>query len=101
MGLHVKTLVVTAFQSNAYVVWHDATGEAVVIDPGGEPERILEYVKGRQVRYILLTHADTDHVGAVPEVRLATGAPVCVHPAEADWLVHLGRPLGLGAALAP
>lgn len=62
--------------------------QALVIDPGGEPERILEYLEGQnlEVDAILLTHAHFDHIGALEEIRRKTGADVYLHPKEADWL---------------
>ena len=34
--LHYATVPVTAFQQNCSIVWDDASGEAAIIDPGGD-----------------------------------------------------------------
>ena len=78
----VETLTVGPFQSNCYVARPADGGPAIVIDPGDEPERILERIGGLEVAAILLTHAHLDHIGAVAAVKRATGAPVYLHPAD-------------------
>jgi hydroxyacylglutathione hydrolase len=50
----------------------------VIVDPGDEPDRLLEAAKalGVKIEAILLTHCHFDHIGAVAPVAKATGAPV-------------------------
>lgn len=85
--LHVETLTVGMLESNCHVCWNDETNEAVVVDPGEEGERILEFLRERDLNVVAiwLTHAHFDHVGALAEVKNATGAPVAIHQAEAKW----------------
>jgi glyoxylase-like metal-dependent hydrolase (beta-lactamase superfamily II) len=80
--MDIKTLAVGPLETNCYVVSDDATGEAMVIDPGDEPDRIIELSEGLDVKYIVLTHAHFDHAGAVPELKEATGASIALHPAD-------------------
>jgi hydroxyacylglutathione hydrolase len=66
-------------QENAYIATPDrASGRAVMIDPGDEPERLLAAAQalGVEIEAILITHCHFDHVGAVAPVARATGAPV-------------------------
>ncbi len=66
-------------QENAYIVTPDrASGRAVMVDPGDEPERLLAAAGalGVEIEAILITHCHFDHVGAVAPVARATGAPV-------------------------
>jgi glyoxylase-like metal-dependent hydrolase (beta-lactamase superfamily II) len=72
--LEVEGLVVGPLAANCYVV--SAGGEAVVIDPGAEANRVLKAVGGREVAAILVTHGHSDHVGAVDELVAETGAAV-------------------------
>jgi hydroxyacylglutathione hydrolase len=79
VSLDVRTFTVGPIQENAYVVTADrASGRAVVVDPGEEPERLLAATQalGVEVEAILVTHCHFDHIGAVAPLARATGAPV-------------------------
>jgi len=91
----IRTLEVTGFFTNCYLVACEETGEAAVIDPGGEAERILKAVAERQlkVRYIINTHGHIDHVGANARVKEATGAQILIHAADAPYLLDERRNL--------
>jgi len=81
-------LPVRPIYANCYLVGDPETRQGVVIDPGGEAARILDEAArlGLTLTRILLTHGHLDHTSATAEVRDATGAPVCIHPADADLL---------------
>jgi hydroxyacylglutathione hydrolase len=76
-------LVVGPYGTNCYVLTCPISRESIIVDPAAEGERILQEVEDTNVKYILLTHAHLDHVGALAEVREATGAPLGIHPADA------------------
>ena len=80
----VDCLVTGPVQENTYLVRH-ASGDAVLVDPGDDPDDILELVRltDAKVLMILLTHAHFDHIGAVQATRVALRAPVCLH--EDAW----------------
>lgn len=63
--LWIDTLEVTPFAQNARVLWDEGTGEAVIVDPGGDLERIFAVVDQRKPTRldIWLTHAHLDHAG--------------------------------------
>jgi glyoxylase-like metal-dependent hydrolase (beta-lactamase superfamily II) len=69
------------FEVNSYVV-HTPEGD-LIVDAGAEPEKILACLKN-PVAAILVTHGHSDHVGALEEVRSETGAPVYIHPEDAE-----------------
>ncbi len=69
---------------NAYIVVDEGSGIGAIIDPGADPEVILDAVKDFQITKILLTHGHMDHVGALQEVKEALEIPVYLHPAEAE-----------------
>ncbi|MBI5236952.1 MAG: MBL fold metallo-hydrolase [Deltaproteobacteria bacterium] len=77
----VLKLIVGPLEVNCYIVWDGHTGEAFIIDPGAEPERIILAVRKKElrVRYIVNTHGHFDHVGANAEIKEAFGAPVAAH----------------------
>jgi glyoxylase-like metal-dependent hydrolase (beta-lactamase superfamily II) len=69
---------------NTYVLGCPVTREAVIIDPGYEPDVILGFLQKHRLRpvHILCTHGHLDHMGAVADVKAATGAPVAIHPKD-------------------
>jgi hydroxyacylglutathione hydrolase len=83
-GLDVRAFTVGVVQENCYIVrrgdsaQRDGAGPAIIIDPGDEPERLLEAASalGVDLQAILITHCHFDHIGAVAPVAAATGAPV-------------------------
>ena len=77
---------VTAFAENTYILADDDTKEAIVVDPGGEAERILAAIEeqGVTVKHILCTHGHMDHVGGVNVVREATGATFRIHENDVE-----------------
>ncbi len=81
--MELFTLVVGAIQENCYILATDS-GNALVVDPGDEAEKIIDFVKSKGLtpKKILLTHAHYDHVGAVKAVREAFGAQVLAHRDE-------------------
>ena len=82
-------------QANCYIIGCPATGEAAVVDPGGDADRILARLKARglRLRYIILTHGHVDHIAALGEVRDATGAEVLIHAGDAEMLTDPTRNL--------
>ncbi len=84
MSVKIKSLAVGTLEENCYVVYNEGSGEAMIIDPGDEPDRILDLVKegGVSVKYIVCTHAHFDHVGAIPELKEETGAKIVMHDEE-------------------
>jgi glyoxylase-like metal-dependent hydrolase (beta-lactamase superfamily II) len=72
-----KTLVVGPFQCNCRLLACPKTGQAVLVDPGDEPQRILSALEGAktpggspiEVKYLLHTHGHLDHIGGTRKVR--------------------------------
>jgi hydroxyacylglutathione hydrolase len=71
------------FATNCWAVSADGSDEAVVVDPGFEPERVQEMVRraGRRLVAVLATHGHADHIAAVPQV-CAPGVPLYIHEAD-------------------
>ncbi|EIC19422.1 MBL fold metallo-hydrolase [Thiorhodovibrio frisius] len=74
----VELIPVTDFQQNCTLLLCEQTREAVIVDPGGEPERIIATLKrlGAKPKRLLLTHGHLDHVGAAPELARALELPI-------------------------
>jgi glyoxylase-like metal-dependent hydrolase (beta-lactamase superfamily II) len=84
--MQINVLAVTAFAENVYIVSDETTKDALIVDPGGEAERILEAVEqlGVRVKYILDTHGHMDHVGGVLKVQEKTGAQYAIHENDVE-----------------
>jgi hydroxyacylglutathione hydrolase len=80
----VETFPVGPLQCNCTVLADPVSREAVVIDPGDEPERILRALESAKLRAVALvhTHAHLDHITASRAVKEATGAPIRLHAAD-------------------
>jgi glyoxylase-like metal-dependent hydrolase (beta-lactamase superfamily II) len=90
-----------AFGENTWLLWDGPTRQAVVVDPGEEAGRIVAELRRRDLTVggIWLTHAHVDHIWGVDALRVETGAPVFLHPADREWydafpdqLRHFGLP---------
>ncbi len=82
MTIDVRT--VGPFEENCYLVIDEASGHAVLVDPGDEGSRLVEMVQasGATLDAIWLTHAHLDHIGAINVVRKTYGVPVHLHPLD-------------------
>jgi hydroxyacylglutathione hydrolase len=90
--LVVRHAVVGPFAANSYVAACTRTGEAVLVDPGGDLERVLALLEdGQRIVRIFVTHGHIDHVSAGARARAATGAPLQIHAADEGWLEALPR----------
>ncbi|HWD85736.1 MAG TPA: MBL fold metallo-hydrolase [Solirubrobacteraceae bacterium] len=90
--IEVRMFTVGPLQENCFFVRAKDSDRAVVIDPGDEPERLLEAQRALNittVEAILLTHTHFDHVGAVAPLARATGAPVYCPELEKDVLANI------------
>jgi hydroxyacylglutathione hydrolase len=71
------------FGTNCWIASADGSDEAVVIDPGFEPEGIDAMLRraGRRLVAVLATHGHADHIASVPRI-CTTGVPLYIHGAD-------------------
>lgn len=83
-GVRIRVVPYPPMRVYQYVVGDVETGQAVVVDPGAEPDRILGVLADEQwtAAAILVTHADADHIDALPAIHKALNVPIWVHPNE-------------------
>jgi glyoxylase-like metal-dependent hydrolase (beta-lactamase superfamily II) len=76
------------YQTNCYLVARDGADEAVVVDPGDDPQAVLSALAGRgwTAAAVLVTHGHFDHLGAVAGVAEASGIDVWMPRGEAGEL---------------
>jgi glyoxylase-like metal-dependent hydrolase (beta-lactamase superfamily II) len=82
--LQVEPLIVGPLFSNCYIVWDDDNKQGVVIDPGDDPDIILEKIKELNItiKYILATHGHFDHVGAVAPLKRELNVEFLAHEGD-------------------
>jgi hydroxyacylglutathione hydrolase len=102
--VQIGVIPVTAFQQNCSVLHCQETNKGAVVDPGGDLDQLLAYVRdeGVEIEKILLTHAHIDHAGATKALSEALKVPIIGPEREDAFLIEgialQGRMFGLGHA---
>jgi len=105
--VEIKTLIVSMFETNCYLVYDRAGGDGVIIDPGAEADRIISEITrlGFAPRAVLLTHGHGDHIGAVPEITSRLKLPLYAGKGEESMLAspeeNLSAEIGLPVSCPP
>jgi glyoxylase-like metal-dependent hydrolase (beta-lactamase superfamily II) len=106
--LEIRTLVSMPFAENSYIVWKPGSSEALVIDPGLEPDLISDALsaEGLMVAAILNTHGHADHIAGNAAMKEAfPQAPLIIGVNEAHLLTdanaNLSAPFGIPVTSPP
>lgn len=77
---------VTLFEQNCTILFDDETKTGVVVDPGGDVDRIVDAIEqnGLKIEQIWLTHGHLDHAGGANELRERLGGIEIVGPHKDD-----------------
>jgi hydroxyacylglutathione hydrolase len=106
--LQIHTIVSMPFQENTYIVWRPERRDALVIDPGMEPDAILAFLDDQQldVAAILNTHGHADHIAGneamkerYPQAPLIIGVNEAALLSDAD--LNLSAPFGMPIVSPP
>jgi glyoxylase-like metal-dependent hydrolase (beta-lactamase superfamily II) len=83
----IESFPVGPLQCNCSIVGCTETGEAAVIDPGGDTQKIIDFCNKHnlKVKHLLHTHAHFDHIMGSRAMKEKTGAEICLHK-EDEWL---------------
>lgn len=86
--MHIIIMEVGALGTNCYIVYCNNTKEGVVIDPGGDGEKIIEVIKKNEIdiKYILNTHGHHDHIGANKILKEYTNKDLLIHENDSEML---------------
>ena len=84
----IKTAPLGELGANFYMVTDENTNEMFVVDPGANPDLAVRMVQdsGADLKYIILTHAHVDHIGALDKVKERFDVPVVIHRDDAKAL---------------
>jgi glyoxylase-like metal-dependent hydrolase (beta-lactamase superfamily II) len=79
-----EILPVGMLQCNCSILGDEASGEAIVVDPGDDIPRILAILERHKltVKQILITHAHIDHIAGAARLKQLTGAPILYNPRD-------------------
>jgi glyoxylase-like metal-dependent hydrolase (beta-lactamase superfamily II) len=84
--------------TNGYL-FHDGSGTAFFVDPGGDVEEVLEYAarNGAAIKAVLLTHGHLDHLGGIEDLIPLVGDAIYI--AEEDSSLLKAPPEAMQEAL--
>lgn len=88
--MQIDACRVGPIQTNCYLMYNDDT--SILVDPGDEPAKVMRLLGGRVPDAIIITHHHHDHIGALPDVVKATGAPVYASRIDAAKIVNPDHP---------
>lgn len=77
--------------TNCYIIKDKESNETMVIDPGGESEKIIDMLDTLgidKIKYIYLTHCHGDHFGAILKLKEKKGGKVLIHRDDAEGLYN-------------
>jgi glyoxylase-like metal-dependent hydrolase (beta-lactamase superfamily II) len=106
--LEIHTLVSIPFSENTYIAWMPPRNDALVVDPGLQPEAILEFLRENELTpsVILNTHGHADHIGGNADLKAAyPTAPLIIGANEQNLLTdanaNLSAPFGMPITSPP
>jgi hydroxyacylglutathione hydrolase len=100
----LETFPVGPLQCNCTVLGDEASGEAMVVDPGDNIPQILATLARHRLtlKQIVVTHGHIDHVGGAVRLKRATGAPILMNQNDLAQLKMMDVQAGwLGLAAPP
>lgn len=91
------------YAANCYLVYSETTRDGIIVDPGGDADSIIDYIKRENLNIdkIILTHGHGDHIGGVIELKEKLGAKVMIHKDDVELLKdgskNLSTTMSMGA----
>jgi len=77
----IKQLIVGPLENNCYIIADEYSREAFIVDPGDEPDRILDLIHENKfkTKYIVCTHAHFDHIAMISDIKQETDIKIILH----------------------
>lgn len=104
----IAVVVSMPFDENTYILWRPGRSDALVVDPGLEPDRVLAFLAEKNLRpaALLGTHGHADHIGGLGELKAAfPDAPIVIGAGDAamlsDATLNLSAPFGMPITAPP
>ena len=99
----IKVITELGEYTNCYIVQDEESKETLVIDPGGEVEKIIEMLEimNANLKYIYLTHCHADHTGGVNCLKEKMGGKILIHRFDAEGLENDSISLSTFIGMAP
>lgn len=96
--MEIKRVVAGIYGANCYIIMDSKTKEALVLDPGGDVDDILNGITelGAKVKYIFLTHGHVDHTSGVEILKNLVKASIAINERDSELInkgAHLYGPL--------
>ncbi|MGL4850156.1 MAG: MBL fold metallo-hydrolase [Clostridium sp.] len=86
--MQIEKIITGLYEENTYLLIDENTKFCAIVDPGDEEERIIEKIENLQInpKFIILTHAHFDHVGAVEALMKKYNIPFYMHKNEEEYV---------------
>lgn len=94
--MKIERFMVGPLQACCYILTNEDTREAIIIDPGGDAQELIEFIKKNNLnpRFLINTHGHGDHIGANKELKEAfSELKVCIHEKDEAMLTHPSKNL--------
>ena len=88
MSVKEKLMVVGPIQTNCYIIWDEETKIGAVIDPGGEPQKLIDWIDEHNldIKWVLLTHGHFDHTFFAKDIANRYNCPIAMNKDDIEIL---------------
>lgn len=89
------------YAANCYVIYSESSKDGIVVDPGGDIDEILGFIRENQlnIRHIILTHGHADHIGGIIDLKKSLDASIMIHEDDREMLVDGNKNLSTMMAM--